>query len=259
VAAPEDMRSRRKSSAARNNSGRRTRKKPDSGTQTFKTFRCTHVVALRFIDKPGAAGYDGMQSGIEPKEKNMSIFEKDLYAARRKFFALAGQVYVNTPDGALVCYVKQKLFKLKEEITVFADEAQTRPLVQIKARQIIDFSAAYDVTESSSGRKIGALKRKGLKSIIKDEWMVMNANDEVVARLTEKSGWGAFASRMISLIPQKYSILSQDGRELATINQRFAFFVHKFDINLSQLDASLDRDLAMASTILLLLIEGRQG
>jgi len=200
-----------------------------------------------------------MQSGIEPKEKNMSIFEKDLYAARRKFFALAGQVYVNTPDGALVCYVKQKLFKLKEEITVFADEAQTRPLVQIKARQIIDFSAAYDVTESSSGRKIGALKRKGLKSIIKDEWMVMNANDEVVARLTEKSGWGAFASRMISLIPQKYSILSQDGRELATINQRFAFFVHKFDINLSQLDASLDRDLAMASTILLLLIEGRQG
>ena len=42
-------------------------------------------------------------------------------------------------------------------------------LLSIQARQIIDFSAAYDVYDGSTGSKVGALKRKGMKSILRDE------------------------------------------------------------------------------------------
>jgi hypothetical protein len=44
-----------------------------------------------------------------------------------KLLALASQIYVRDSQGNLVFYVKQKMFKLKEAITVFGDEAQTQP------------------------------------------------------------------------------------------------------------------------------------
>jgi len=188
------------------------------------------------------------------------VFLKDTkFIARRKFFALAGQVYINDGAGGLVCYVRQKMFKLKEDITVYSDESQTRPMLNIKARQIIDFAAAYDIFDSATGEKVGALKRKGLKSIIKDEWIIMDSTDNNIAVLKEESGLMAILSRLINLIPQSYVILMA-GRVVGTIRQRFNIFIHKFDIDFSMdPGARLDRRLGMGAAILLLLIEGQQG
>jgi len=190
----------------------------------------------------------------------MSFFSDSRYTARRKFFALAGQVYIRRPDGELLCYVRQTLFKLKEEITVFADENRTEPLLEIRARQIIDFAAAYDVSDAISGQKLGMLKRRGFASLLRDEWLVMDSEDRPVARLREASRWGALASRLLSLIPQRYILETTDGKTVALVRQRFAFFVHEFDIDFPPAETdAIDRKLAIASLILLLLIEGRQG
>jgi uncharacterized protein YxjI len=81
-----------------------------------------------------------------------------------KLWALAPQISVVDAQNNLIFYVKQKLFKLKEAITIFADGEQTRPLYYIKADRIIDFSARYDFTDSN-GSYIGSVKRRGLKSI----------------------------------------------------------------------------------------------
>ena len=43
--------------------------------------------------------------------------------------------------GNLIGYVKQKMFKLKEDINIFADENQTQQRFNIKADRVIDFSA----------------------------------------------------------------------------------------------------------------------
>jgi hypothetical protein len=50
-----------------------------------------------------------------------------------KLLALASQIYIRDANGNLFGYVKQKLFKLKEDINIFADESQTRQLYNIKA------------------------------------------------------------------------------------------------------------------------------
>ncbi len=191
----------------------------------------------------------------------MAQFDTDKVRARKKFWALAGQVFIEDEQGNLLAYVKQKLFKLREDITVYSDEAMTVPLLNIKARQIIDFSAAYDVTDVATGQKVGALKRKGFKSIVKDEWILMDSSDTVIAKVTETSMGMAILSKLISLIPQHYQILSNsDQTPLATIDQKFAFFVHKFEADYS-LDSAkkIDRRLGIAALIMLLLIEGRQS
>ena len=190
----------------------------------------------------------------------MVDFGDSVYTARRKFWALAGQCFVYNSRGELACYVKQKMFKLREDITVYSDEAMTEPVLGIKARQIIDFAAAYDIVYLPTGEKVGAVKRKGFKSIIRDEWLLMDNEDGVIATLGEASGWGAFASRMINLIPQKYVIRMEAGGEVvARFNQKFSFFTHNFDVEFLSSGQHLDRRLGIGALVLLLLIEGREG
>ncbi len=182
------------------------------------------------------------------------------YHARRKFFALAGQVFIYDQYNNLLCYVRQKIFKLKEDITAFTDESQTIPILNIKARTIIDFAAAYDIVDSTTGEKVGAAKRKGLRSIIKDEWLIMDVGDNVIASVREESGLMAILSRLINLIPQKYVIeMANSGQVVGRIDQIFDIFIHKFDIDFSMdQNGLLDRRLGLGAIILLLLIERRQ-
>jgi hypothetical protein len=92
-------------------------------------------------------------------------FQFDRYLLKRQVLALTGKFRFYNPTGDLVLFSEQKMFKLKEDIRVFADESKTLEVLQIKARQIIDFSAAYDVFDSSLGQKVGVLRRRGLRSM----------------------------------------------------------------------------------------------
>lgn len=187
-------------------------------------------------------------------------FALDQYVARRKVLtAFTPKFHIYDPQGALVAYVEQKAFKLKEDITVFADEQKTRPLLNIKARSVMDFSAAYDVVDVSTGQRVGALRRKGLKSILQDEWVVLDATDKQIATIQEDSTLLAMLRRFLSkLIPQSFHV-RLDGQEVGVIRQAFNPFVLKHDVDL-RADSSrrLDRRLALAAVVLLLAIEGRQ-
>src|SRR5690606_29141407 len=87
------------------------------------------------------------------------------YTIRRKIFTIAGAKF-HIYDGAdnLIGFSKQKAFKLKEDIRVYRDESMQQEFLAIKARSVIDFSAAYDVVEPNSGRRLGVFKRAGLTS-----------------------------------------------------------------------------------------------
>ena len=77
---------------------------------------------------------------------SQEIYQHDEYTIRRKILTLFGQkFYVYDPSGNMIGFVKQKAFKLKEDIRVFSDESLSREIMVIKARQILDFSASYDV------------------------------------------------------------------------------------------------------------------
>jgi hypothetical protein len=72
-------------------------------------------------------------------------FSFDSYLLRRQVLALTGRFRVYDPRGTLVLYSEQRMFRLKEDIRLYRDESKTVELLRIQARQILDFSAAYDV------------------------------------------------------------------------------------------------------------------
>ncbi len=87
-----------------------------------------------------------------------SAFQFNSYLLKRQFFALTGKLRLYSPQGQLVLFVEQKLLKLKEDIRVYSDETKSREVFLIKARTIIDFSAAYDIIDAADGSTVGTLR-----------------------------------------------------------------------------------------------------
>jgi len=189
------------------------------------------------------------------------IFEHSHYLLKRQVFALTGKFRYYDPSGNLVMFSEQKMFKLREDIRVFADESKMQEVLKIQARQIIDFSAAYDVIDNAYNQKVGTLRRRGMRSMLRDEWEVLNTNDQVIGKLFEDSPGLAMLRRMLlgSLLPQNYDITLGDQR-VADLRQRFNLFRYELDVDFSFDPAKmLDRRVGLAAGILLAAIEGRQS
>lgn len=188
-------------------------------------------------------------------------FQHDRYLLKRQVFALTGKFRVYDPAENLVLFSEQKMFRLREDIRVYADESKAQEVLIIKARQIIDFSAAYDVIDAATGQKAGALRRKGWRSLLRDEWELLDANDQPVGMLFEDSMGRALLRRLLlgTLLPQNYDMTIGTDR-VADIRQRFNLFAYRLDLDFSMdTGRKLDRRMGIAAAILLATVEGKQS
>jgi uncharacterized protein YxjI len=188
------------------------------------------------------------------------VFQYPQYQVKRQVFALTGKLRFYSPDGALVLFAEQKMFRLREDIRLYGDEGKTQELLVIKARQIIDWAAAYDVVDGATGQKIGVLRRKGWASMIRDEWEVLDPNDQPLGLLFEDSMGRAILRRFLlgSLLPQDYDLTIAETR-VADLKQKFTFFGFEMGLDFSMDTAGrLDRRLGIAAAALLAIVEGKQ-
>lgn len=191
------------------------------------------------------------------KELNKA-FTLRQYLFRKKVLKIFGGAFHVYDDlGQCVFFSEQKAFKLKEDFRIYADETKTKELLNIKTPQILDIGATYTVMDSTTGEAVGALKRHGLKSILKDEWTLMDTGGQELGKLKESSTFGAIASRVIKLIPQNYAVSTTAGAQVATIKQHFNPFVLKYTMSIPESPA-IDPRLLIAAGILMCSIEGRQ-
>ena len=125
------------------------------------------------------------------------IFQFPTYLLKRQAIALTGKFRFYDPAGRLVLFSEQKMFRLREDIRVYDSEDKSREVLSIQARQIMDFSAAYDVFDTELNQKVGVLRRKGLRSILRDEWEVLDADDRIIGQLFEDSVGMALLRRFL--------------------------------------------------------------
>ncbi len=189
------------------------------------------------------------------------IFQFPTYLLRRQAIALTGKFRFYDPAGRVVLFSEQKMFRLREDIRVYDGEDKAREVLSVKARQIMDFSAAYDVVDTEMNQKVGVLRRKGLRSILRDEWEVLDANDNPIGQLFEDSVGLALLRRLVlgSWLPQNYDMTVGETR-VADLKQNFNLFRYELNLDFS-MDTSqrLDRRIGIAAGILLAAVEGKQS
>lgn len=158
-----------------------------------------------------------------------------------KLLAIASQIYIRDASGSLLAYVKQKLFKLREDINVFADENQTQHLFNIKADRVLDFSAKYNFTDAR-GNSLGSIKRRGMRSIFKASYEIYDGRDVQVMKINEENGWIKVIDSVIGELPvvgmftgyffnPSYIVTRMDDSPVARLAKQPAFFEGKFQMS----------------------------
>ena len=185
-----------------------------------------------------------------------------------KIVAIAPQVRVTDATGQLIAYVRQKAFKLREDITIFEDEGQQIPLFRIQADRVIDWGARYTIT-TPAGETVGALQREGGRSLWKATYNLDDASGMRVGLIHEENGWIRVADGLFQAIPyagilsgflfQPAYLIDLNGETALYMKKERAFFEGKFTIEQRQELKREDVPLLLASTILTVMMERDRG
>lgn len=186
-----------------------------------------------------------------------------------KLLALANQIYVRDSGGNLLGYVKQKMFKLKEDINIFADEQQTQLLFNIKSDRVIDFSANYNFTDNRGG-SLGAIKRQGMRSIWKASYDISDAAGNAAFKISETNGWVKVLDALFGEIPvvgifagylfnPTYQVARPDGTPVALLKKEPAMFEGKFILENQASLSPQDETLVLLGVLMMTLLERARG
>jgi uncharacterized protein YxjI len=188
---------------------------------------------------------------------------------RFKRIAIARQVSVEDSSGMLLMYVKQKVLKLREAITVFADREQNRPLYHIKADRIIDFSAAYHITDASD-QLIGTIKQQGMRSIWRTRYSIMRGGTAVF-EMREENPWAKVADSFLGEIPvvgilsnylfhPRYAVTTPDGTAVVRVRKQPSLFEALFEVTRENVPLSTeDERLVLIGTVATMMFEKNRG
>lgn len=168
-----------------------------------------------------------------------------------------------------VAYVKQKLFKLKEDISIYNNEQKTELLYKIKADRWIDFSAAYSIT-TRDGKELGKIARKGWASLWKAEYDIIDQYQQLQYKITEENGWVKVMDSLLGEIPilsiftgylfnPSYAVLDKNNQIIARLKKEPSFFGRKFSITKVQAFDNDDGERIMLSLMMMILLERRRG
>lgn len=187
-----------------------------------------------------------------------------------KITTLSSDFNITDKNGKYVCYVRQKMFRLKEDVVVFSDESRSKELFRIKANQWIDFNAAYSITSVTDRKNFGKLSRKGMRSLWKAHYDILDQNNQSKFSVSEDNALTKFLDGFVGEIPiigmftgyflnPSYSVKDHSGKIYFKLKKMPSLIGRRF-----QLDRLIDIDdedetLIILSLLMLVLLERTRG
>ncbi|SEH65630.1 LURP-one-related/scramblase family protein [Epilithonimonas hominis] len=187
-----------------------------------------------------------------------------------KITTLASDFNITDRNGNYVAYVRQKMFRLKEDVIVFSDKSRTKELFNIKANQWIDFNASYMMTDLLTGKKFGSLARKGVRSIWKARYDIIDEKDKPIYQINEDNGWIKVFDSFLGEIPilgmltgyflnPSYTVKDNAGKEYFRLKKMPSLVGRRFQLErLIDIDDE-DESLVVLSFLMMVLLERVRG
>ena len=170
------------------------------------------------------------------------------YVIRRPFWTLFGRTFrVYDPNGQQVLFVRHPM-KWRDVVKFYSDDSETHPLLFVEARQAIAIKRTYDIT-GEKGERLGTLRTRGFKSIVRDVWDLLDENEQPIGLLTEDGA--ALLRRFFPILRGRWH-LEIGGTTIASVHQVFRFFVKEFVL---EVPTGTDPRLPLAAALLALMNE----
>lgn len=188
---------------------------------------------------------------------------------RFKVLTLGKRIFIRDQAGAMIMYAKQKMFKLKEEIHIFGDEAQTQHKYNINADRVIDFSPRYSFSDTNH-ISLGSVRRQGMKSLWRAHYDIETPHATAMT-ISQENPWVSVFDALLSQLPiiglfagyffhPTYIVKTTEGKEVMRLRKQPAFLEGYFTIE--KLDASLkeqDEISVLLSLFTVVLMERSRG
>lgn len=188
-----------------------------------------------------------------------------------KITSLANDFSAKDANGQMLAYVRQKMFKFKEAISVFTDESRSEVLYTINADRWIDFNASYMFAKGKGSEVFGRVGRKGARSLFNAHYEIFDGEGEQEFTIREENPWAKFWDAVMGEIPvvglftglmfnPRYIVKRMDGTEVARLSKEASFFGRRF--KLDKLTDHLEQDESermLLSLMMMSLLERRRG
>lgn len=186
-----------------------------------------------------------------------------------KLLALANQISVTDAQGNLLFYVKQKMFKLKEAVTIFADKEQMQPLFKINADRVIDISARYHITDTN-GRELGSVKRQGMKSLWRARYDIFDGDGNPSFNISEENPWVKVIDALVGEVPivgmftglmfnPTYVVKNKHDAIIMRFKKQPSMFESKFRLESLIPISPEEEQRTVLSVLMMVLLERRRG
>lgn len=186
-----------------------------------------------------------------------------------KFLTISSYIRVVDATGQLVSYVKQRAFRLKEDVTIYADEAQTQSLFHIKANQIFDIGATYSL-RTADGSLLGSLRQRGMRTLWKATYDILDVAGDAVGLIREQDAWVKVIDGLIGEIPflgfvtqqwinPTYLIDGVDGTTLLRMRKQPSLIERRFTVEQEAPLPSRLEPLALPAVLMVVLLERGRG
>lgn len=190
---------------------------------------------------------------------------------RFKTLAFAPQVTVKDADNNVLAFIRQKFFKFREHVEVYSDKKRISKLADIKTDKILDWSARYTFRDPE-GNEIGAMGRKGMRSLWKATYTVFEAGgtNEVKFTIEEENPFAKIFDSLLGEIPvlgfltavlfQPKYVASRagSGEKVMRLTKKAAFFEGRFSIDkIGNLTSTEEINLMLSFQMLTLLERAR--
>jgi hypothetical protein len=180
----------------------------------------------------------------------------NVVSCKKKILSIAPTFEIFDLQGTPLVFCQEKLFKIKDDIRIYADSSKKVELLRIRQRNIMDWAGLFDVIDPATDAKIGAFRRKGWRSWLRDEWHILNTDDQQVGTILETGN--AFLRRIFKFLPYTFAF-NVSGQQVGTFIQHFAFIGYKATMDVSAWQPGpTDRRMAYAGALLLMAVEAKE-
>ena len=188
---------------------------------------------------------------------------------RFKISTLANDFTATDANGKVVAYVKQKMFKLKENIVIYADESQSKTNYRIKADRWLDFNAAYTFYDANENT-IGKVVRKGWRSLWNTKYELIDQFEKAQYNIREEKAWVKVADGIFGEIPilgmltgylfnPTYLLKNRKDEVIVKLKKQPSFWGREFLVEKVGTIDNDDDDRIMLGLIMMILLERRRG
>ncbi len=172
-------------------------------------------------------------------------------------------------NGNTIAYVKQKMFKLKEDINIYNDETKSKVNYKIKADRWLDFSAAYTFFDEN-GIEFGKIARKGWRSIWKATYEIIDKNQKKQYTINEENAWTKVFDSLLGEVPvlglftgylfnPSYIVANMENLPIVRIKKMPSFFGRQFEITKLGEIGEGSNERIMLGLMMMILLERRRG